>query len=348
MPASSTTQQHIMGMVHAFQKGALKLTNLPATLVGKVKKIAKSISPKAAKEFASTKTKGLPKHVKESEEINLSNISFKQYMQLVEAFSECTPEEMEQLNEMYGCSDEEMCGSSNEEMRGYGYSDEEPEVSVAVTRDAVQRGEKEVRFDKDDYGTLGSEEEEPSVSVAVTRDAVARGEKEVRFDKDDYGTLGSEDEEATVPENMFSQIKSKIANKLLGDHGHRYMDFAQRVLKSRDKTQLFKAFDDEEMDIGYVTKHLKPKHYEWLHAKEEALKKAGKGVREGVRIDELWKSPYKTPKSKKGMFSGKTVKDLESEKSRLKKSGPHKKGSKEYTRQKEVGFALRAKGGWSK
>jgi len=56
--ASSKSQQRFMGMVHAAQKGELKNPS-PA-----VAKAAKSMSDKDAEDFASTKHKGLPNHVK--------------------------------------------------------------------------------------------------------------------------------------------------------------------------------------------------------------------------------------------------------------------------------------------
>ena len=61
MPAVSKAQQKFMGMVHAAQKGEMKPT-------GAVKKAAKSMTKKAATDFASTKHKGLPGHVKEGTE----------------------------------------------------------------------------------------------------------------------------------------------------------------------------------------------------------------------------------------------------------------------------------------
>jgi len=61
MPAVSKAQQKFMGMVHSAQKGEMKPT-------GAVKKAAKSMTKKAATDFASTKHKGLPGHVKESVE----------------------------------------------------------------------------------------------------------------------------------------------------------------------------------------------------------------------------------------------------------------------------------------
>lgn len=49
---------------------------------------------------------------------------------------------------------------------------------------------------------------------------------------------------------------------------------------------------------------------------------------------------------KKGMFKGKTKAELQKQLSALKKSGPHKEGSKEYTKEKELNFAIRAKSNW--
>jgi hypothetical protein len=46
------------------------------------------------------------------------------------------------------------------------------------------------------------------------------------------------------------------------------------------------------------------------------------------------------------MFKGKSIETLEKELDALKKSGPHKEGSPEYTKEKELDFALRAKHGF--
>jgi hypothetical protein len=55
MPAVSKAQQKFMGMVHAVQQG-----EEPAS--PEVAKVAKEMDPKDAKDFASTKHKGLPMH----------------------------------------------------------------------------------------------------------------------------------------------------------------------------------------------------------------------------------------------------------------------------------------------
>lgn len=59
MPAKSKAQQKFMGMVRRYQKEGGKASP-------EVKKAAGSMTKKAAKDFASTKTKKLPEHVGES------------------------------------------------------------------------------------------------------------------------------------------------------------------------------------------------------------------------------------------------------------------------------------------
>jgi hypothetical protein len=75
MPAKSKSQQRLMGMVHAYKKGELKSSEMPAGLRKKVKKIAGGIKNKSAKEFAKTKHKGLPEKVKEQ-----AKLTFKEYL----------------------------------------------------------------------------------------------------------------------------------------------------------------------------------------------------------------------------------------------------------------------------
>ena len=60
MPAESKAQQRFMGMVHAVQKGEMKAPSKS------VSEAASSISSSDAKDFASTKQKGLPEHKKEA------------------------------------------------------------------------------------------------------------------------------------------------------------------------------------------------------------------------------------------------------------------------------------------
>ncbi len=67
-----------------------------------------------------------------------------------------------------------------------------------------------------------------------------------------------------------------------------------------------------------------------------------------VQLDEKFDKEAKLNPAKKDMFKGKTKAELQKQLTALKKSGPHKKGSKEYTKQNELEFALRAKSGWGK
>lgn len=68
--------------------------------------------------------------------------------------------------------------------------------------------------------------------------------------------------------------------------------------------------------------------------------------RKGEELDEKWAGDTKLNPEKKGMFKGKTKADLEKQLAALHKTGPHKKGSPEYTKQQELNFAIRAKSGW--
>jgi hypothetical protein len=60
MPAKSKAQQKFMGMVTAVKEGKLKNPS------AKVKKAAKGMSKKSVRDFAKTKTKGLPEKVKKN------------------------------------------------------------------------------------------------------------------------------------------------------------------------------------------------------------------------------------------------------------------------------------------
>ena len=62
MPAVSKSQQRLMGMVHAYNKG--ELGDVSPDLKKKIKQIAKSMKKKDAKEFAQTSHEDLPKKVK--------------------------------------------------------------------------------------------------------------------------------------------------------------------------------------------------------------------------------------------------------------------------------------------
>ena len=63
MPAKSKSQQRLFGMVHAIQKGDAK----PGKFSKKIREMAKRVDPGDAKDFASTKTKGLPEKKKKKD-----------------------------------------------------------------------------------------------------------------------------------------------------------------------------------------------------------------------------------------------------------------------------------------
>ena len=65
-----------------------------------------------------------------------------------------------------------------------------------------------------------------------------------------------------------------------------------------------------------------------------------------VQLDEKFDKEAKINPAKKGMFKGKTKEELKSQLAKLKASGPHKLGSKENTKMKELQFAIRAKSNW--
>jgi hypothetical protein len=78
MPATSTKQRNLMGMVYAYKKGKLDIDELPDSLASKIEDIAngkkkknskgktKGLTLKVAKEFAKTKHEDLPEYANES------------------------------------------------------------------------------------------------------------------------------------------------------------------------------------------------------------------------------------------------------------------------------------------
>jgi hypothetical protein len=69
---------------------------------------------------------------------------------------------------------------------------------------------------------------------------------------------------------------------------------------------------------------------------------------EDTHLDEKWGKPTVVSPEEKGKYSGKSKAELLKSYNALKKSGPHKKGSPEYGRMRELAFAIRAKSGWGK
>ncbi len=63
-------------------------------------------------------------------------------------------------------------------------------------------------------------------------------------------------------------------------------------------------------------------------------------------IEEKWGTETTVSPSEKGKYKGRSLEELRKSYAALKKSGPHKKGSAEYGRMRELAFAIRAKTGW--
>lgn len=76
--------------------------------------------------------------------------------------------------------------------------------------------------------------------------------------------------------------------------------------------------------------------------------KEGASLAKVYRLDERWEKEAKIDPKKRGMYKDKSESELKAEIKRLKDSGPHKKDSPEYTKMKELLFAVRAKSGWDK
>jgi len=62
MPAKSKAQQHLMGMAEAVRKGKMKSDDVPFRVRKQVLALARDESVDV-ESFASTKTKGLPRHI---------------------------------------------------------------------------------------------------------------------------------------------------------------------------------------------------------------------------------------------------------------------------------------------
>ena len=74
--ATSKSQQRLFGMVHAYNNGELKKTDLDDTLYSKIKKIASGVTKKDAKELAKTPHDDLPEKVPSKENIS-EQVSYK-------------------------------------------------------------------------------------------------------------------------------------------------------------------------------------------------------------------------------------------------------------------------------
>ena len=70
--AVSKKQHGLMGAAYSVEKGDKELKDIPKSYRGKVKKVVDSMSKKQVKDFAKTKTKGLPTEVTEENKYDLA------------------------------------------------------------------------------------------------------------------------------------------------------------------------------------------------------------------------------------------------------------------------------------
>ena len=76
--------------------------------------------------------------------------------------------------------------------------------------------------------------------------------------------------------------------------------------------------------------------------------RAKESVEENTEIEEKWGAPTRVSPEEKGKYAGKSKDELLKQYNALKKSGPHKKGSADYGKMRELAFAIRAKSDWGK
>lgn len=67
-----------------------------------------------------------------------------------------------------------------------------------------------------------------------------------------------------------------------------------------------------------------------------------------ANLEEKWGTSTTVAPEERGKYQGKTKAELLKTYNALKAKGPHKKGSPEYGRMRELAFAIRAKSGWGK
>ena len=79
-----------------------------------------------------------------------------------------------------------------------------------------------------------------------------------------------------------------------------------------------------------------------------ALDGIGAALGSLVGLEEKFDKPVTTDPSEKGKYKGKSKSELLKAYNHLKKTGPHKKGSKQFENMKELAFAIRAKSDWGK
>lgn len=81
---------------------------------------------------------------------------------------------------------------------------------------------------------------------------------------------------------------------------------------------------------------------------QQVLNETVRASTEEYHVEEKWGKPTVVPKEERGKYKGWSLAELRKAYNALKDKGPHKKGSPELGRLRELAFAIRAKTGWGK
>lgn len=141
--------------------------------------------------------------------------------------------------------------------------------------------------------------------------------------------------EAHYPGHMYSKLEANYTDQAVGDNrcGN---------CKSFRSPNHCRLVSGEISPMGWC-KYYQSKMLENLHHIDRDDE-----PEVNINIDEKWGTPTKVSPEEKGKYAGKTKAELLKSYNALKRSGPHKKGSPEYGRMRELAFAIRAKSGWGK
>ena len=191
------------------------------------------------------------------------------------------------------------------------------------------------------YSDLVKEAEESEGDKKVDKD-IKKLAKDQKKDVKDY--KAEKDAESKKDKKHLKEAMSKW-DKMMGVTPQQLQEKYEGFAAVEKKV----AKNPKVRDPGAVAASIGRKKYgKAAFQKKAAAGKKEEGCMDESQINEKWDKPAKLNPAKKGMFKGKTKADVSSELSKLKKSGPHKKGSAAYTKEKELAFAKRAKGGWKK
>ena len=148
---------------------------------------------------------------------------------------------------------------------------------------------------------------------------------------------------ATIGREKYGQ-KAMTAKSVAGKKAKHHEEMEEALSPEQSKRHDAKskeAFIQICRSQGMSDEQIKRKLARW--AKTPGMEHM-KGMEEDFSpINEKFAEP-----AKKGMFAGKTKSELQKQYNHLKASGPHHKGTPEYTKMKELAFAIRAKSGWGK